>query len=976
MLKKIWSGLVFLSLISGCQESDILLEAKNHQSEFFSELLDSLAFDVQHPQVQLADSLFYSGSEAEAYPIYDSLLLTDIHDSYLKVYLENQSARNGLTNRTKASADSLFRLRTEALENLPRKPFCLQLQLAYLESNLSYRIAGFDHSFPIHLLLSDVENINLTAPTEKLMYDVMETYGHINLFNNFDPYRAKSFYGKLESLIVNGLEISPRRKGHLNYFLAMVYRQLNDFSLAIDYAEKSVQFLEQANEYNFQAYSMGEKLNNYGMLGDIENGALLFRKIQEFFEIHDIQQSIQFLVLRNYIGALNYSESFAEIDQLLPALEKQMNREDTSQIAEILEQKSWLAEANNEFKKAIDYYKEAIKIYQQYSEHENWHLGNYYSNIGEFYIQEGQMDSAIINFHKGIQIESGNNFELANFPSEKTLMALDEVVITLERIARALQKSDFPTGSLEKNNLLSDQYYQYLIGLFDQHTEGKEDQALLRDVSNFHDVFSGAIRCKLLSTLGFDAHRNEIFNLMEKSKAILLQNSVYARAFADQLGVPDSLFQALMNIEEEIAYHQTDSEIDGDLNDESGVYMTMVNTKKQLLSQIEKTHPEFLNGIRTSKNIELKDVQKQLNNSETLIQYHWTSNDVYAISISKDEVLFRHIEEVDKLNNILTKFIEQIQSPPGNEIEESAENFLSDAIWLDSTLLSGLYDQKSTKNLIIVPDGILGQLPFEILTSTIPNEGFTFYDIDYHVRNVDISYGFSSSLFFQQKNINKKIRRPEIKLFAYSDKNEISNHISDVEVDELPSSSKEVDEIARVLSSYPVEKWKGSSCIKTNFIRESINADVLHLALHGQSDPINRWGNKIMFRGDATVPIQEKVVYGYELRGMNLKSSFVFLSACESGKGKIESGEGVYSLGRNFAGAGVPSIVMGLWNLNDEISKRIVVDFYGELKNGTAPSMALKYAKNQHLENADDRLAHPYYWAPTIAIGGGKSPFK
>ena len=82
-----------------------------------------------------------------------------------------------------------------------------------------------------------------------------------------------------------------------------------------------------------------------------------------------------------------------------------------------------------------------------------------------------------------------------------------------------------------------------------------------------------------------------------------------------------------------------------------------------------------------------------------------------------------------------------------------------------------------------------------------------------------------------------------------------------------------------------------------------------------------------------------------ELYNMQLKARLAVLSACQTGMGELVRGEGIMSLSRAFAYAGCPSLVMSLWNANDQSTAGIMLDFYKELKQGCTIDGALRQAK-------------------------------
>jgi len=140
---------------------------------------------------------------------------------------------------------------------------------------------------------------------------------------------------------------------------------------------------------------------------------------------------------------------------------------------------------------------------------------------------------------------------------------------------------------------------------------------------------------------------------------------------------------------------------------------------------------------------------------------------------------------------------------------------------------------------------------------------------------------------------------------------------------------------------------------------------------------------------------------------MDLKASLVVLSACETGLGKLSSGDELVGLTRAFIYAGTPSVVASLWNVEDSSTAQLMASFYKNIKTMTKVE-ALRQAQLQLIRgniNSDllarkdmggagklgetpaakaspDSISnsplapvstsHPYFWAPFILVGEGK----
>jgi CHAT domain-containing protein len=112
-----------------------------------------------------------------------------------------------------------------------------------------------------------------------------------------------------------------------------------------------------------------------------------------------------------------------------------------------------------------------------------------------------------------------------------------------------------------------------------------------------------------------------------------------------------------------------------------------------------------------------------------------------------------------------------------------------------------------------------------------------------------------------------------------------------------------------------------------------------------------------------------------EIYNLELNASMVVLSACNTGYGQLKRGEGIMSLARAFFYAGVPNVVMTLWQVEDKSGGRIMTDFYQNLARGTAKDMALRNAKLSFLTESDPIHQHPYYWSGYIVVGDSSAVF-
>ena len=143
----------------------------------------------------------------------------------------------------------------------------------------------------------------------------------------------------------------------------------------------------------------------------------------------------------------------------------------------------------------------------------------------------------------------------------------------------------------------------------------------------------------------------------------------------------------------------------------------------------------------------------------------------------------------------------------------------------------------------------------------------------------------------------------------------------------------------------------------------------IHLACHGLVDPQR--------------PLRSALGLAFESDGSNLlvcadifqhtiPADLAVLSACETGKGRIVSGEGIVGLTRAFMLAGAPRVLVSLWKVDDLATQALMIEFYRRWrpKDGAErmdAATALREA--QAVVRKNPKWKHPYYWAAWVLWG-------
>ncbi len=148
------------------------------------------------------------------------------------------------------------------------------------------------------------------------------------------------------------------------------------------------------------------------------------------------------------------------------------------------------------------------------------------------------------------------------------------------------------------------------------------------------------------------------------------------------------------------------------------------------------------------------------------------------------------------------------------------------------------------------------------------------------------------------------------------------------------------------------------------------NYELIHIATHGflinASEP--ELSGLVLSLFDEDQQLKNGFLRLNDVFNLKLNANLLVLSACETGLGENVQGEGLVGLSRGFMYAGVPRIVMSLWQVSDEATAEFMTRFYQNLLADQLPAAAaLKETQREMRE--ETRWTHPYYWSAFILQG-------
>ncbi len=341
--------------------------------------------------------------------------------------------------------------------------------------------------------------------------------------------------------------------------------------------------------------------------------------------------------------------------------------------------------------------------------------------------------------------------------------------------------------------------------------------------------------------------------------------------------------------------------------------------------------------------ISFLDIKKKLiEDNATLVEYFYGSDTIYQFIISEKAAELNVIPLNNTTKNKILEFIRYFDN--ASIINNDITKFTSDAFSLYETLLFDKVQDK--ENIVVIPDGFINFIPFDALL-TSKSKSLNFETMPFVVKNHKLAYNSSASLYLKQNKPQSRQRL--LGLFPIF---ENSNKELTYSVDEAKSIEREVE------STF----LTNDLATKERFMELANEYDILHLSTHANA------GN---FVEPASIEFANSYLSLNELYALNLNVDLVVLSACETGVGRLEQGEGAMSLARGFQYAGARNMLFSLWKINDLSTSRIMTYFYKNQDESESYFLANCQSKLDYLQDEDieNMKKSPYYWSTFIFYG-------
>lgn len=348
-------------------------------------------------------------------------------------------------------------------------------------------------------------------------------------------------------------------------------------------------------------------------------------------------------------------------------------------------------------------------------------------------------------------------------------------------------------------------------------------------------------------------------------------------------------------------------------------------------------------GVQNHNTIDGTKLQAQLNQDQaTLITYFYGSDALYQFIISSEEYQLSKIDLSLPVRQKIRNFISLFDDVAA--INNNIQAYADQAFELYKVLNLPKVEEQS--NMIIIPDGLLNFLPFEALL-TKPTSTTNFAKMPFLVSSFPIVYNTNISFYMDPQPKKNKVNI--LGMFPVFEKSS----------QPLTYSLEEAEAIQNLSNA---EVFLKAEATKAAFINAAPQYDVLHLSTHATGGD---------FTHPASISFYDQPMLVNELYSLDLQPDLVVLSACETGIGKLQKGEGAMSIARGFQYAGSKNILFSLWQINDASTAALMGLFYKSYKTSNAAYFANRQSKLDYLNETaiSNTKKSPYYWSAFVYYG-------
>ena len=399
--------------------------------------------------------------------------------------------------------------------------------------------------------------------------------------------------------------------------------------------------------------------------------------------------------------------------------------------------------------------------------------------------------------------------------------------------------------------------------------------------------------------------------------------------------------------------------------------------REEVESRIRASDPRWL-SLEAPAPLGVGDVRRMLAPGQALISFVLGEERSFVFAVTADRFALERLPAEAELERRVGELLQVLETPS----RRGMGRLLGAARQLYDRLLEPVaVVLAESSHLVVVPDGVLCYLPFEVLVGGGAPGAANAYVLERWA----VSYAPSASTLslLERDGPAAWSAAGGPRLVAFADPT-LPGTPAPVETAEpllrglterdswvwrrLAGARAEVESIAGLFAPGESSIFVGPEASEARFKTEPAvrGARYVHVASHALIDDQEPALSSLLLSPSAD-GTDDGLLQTHEIFDLELAAELVVLSGCETALGQAVRGEGLLGLTRAFLSAGAVAVSVSLWPVEDESTALLMARFYRELNAGRGPVEALRRAKLGQLR--DGARSHPYYWAPFVLVG-------
>jgi CHAT domain-containing protein len=766
----------------------------------------------------------------------------------------------------------------------------------------------------------------------------------------------------------------------LYYNLATTNRSQQDYEKAIAYGIKTIDIVKGMNNPNFLERSYDIVANIYRDMGDTKKARPYYLQAINLNLKH---HNIPMLLAWHYQGLAKSFDEDSLFDEAIINFSKSVdiyrksNNDNILLYTESLFNMALAYLHRGDNARALETYRELVRTVKRMNMAKERIMAETYVGLGDYFKVTHNVDSSIFYYQKALTV-SVPAFTAMAYHTNPTLQQVGLHYFTYRMLSKKAEALTI-LYETKKDLRYLNQALTCLMLSEKLMTQGRnaldieESKWKFLD-SNFH-IYDRIVSTlhTLITLQPTDSLLNLTFRYFERSKSYTL-NSALAKAERNRkINVNDSVFQkynaltrALFTAQDKLSREKDQGRPNEKVIDAMRQEVVSLDRDVQAIKpRLEEKYPGYFTVTNEAPVPSIQEMKRFLKKgNDVIVEYFWGNSWVYGLALDKDHAHLKRLGRADSLRMTIQNLLQHFADEHSSLSKEVFLNFTVNAYALHEQLLAPFNELiQPDQRLQIIPDGLISQIPFEVLlTEPSPAGTVNYRAAHYLLRRNLVGYAYSSSTL-----INKAKRltpHPVVLAMGFTGGRRL--RAATESLTEIEGAEKELEALERRFSSGKF--LSGPEVTEANFKTLAPSYDIIHLAIHGKGDADLNYSSSLFFRSKND-SLEDGELHAYELYGLKLKANLAVLSSCESGLGRAYKGEGMISMASAFVFSGCQNILMSLWKVNDQAAVVLMDNFYEGLLDGDRIDEALAKAKLNYVNHADEITADPKIWAPLVAYG-------